>query len=136
MTENWYHYIKKISLGVVLVSLVFAGISRAQTQGEDNAEKLRQTAIKIGSGKKARVEVRLRDNTRLKGYIASISPDSFTIVEDKSGELRAIPFSDVDRLKKRGGRGAWIAIAALAAAAAVIIGIVAARCQNEPGTCP
>lgn len=128
---------RQIMFSIVLVSLAFAAISPAQSASDDRAEKARQAAATIGTGEKATVEVKLRDGTKLNGYIASASADSLTLME-KSGASRTVPFSDVDQLKRRRGglsTAAWIGIAAAAAGGAVLIGIISIRCRNEPGTC-
>lgn len=109
----------------------------AQSVTDNRAENARQMVAKIGTGPKAKVDVKLRDSTKLNGFIASADDDSFSLVEGKSGVLREILFSDVDRIKKRGGlsSGSLIGIVVGAVGAAVIIGIVATRCRNEPGSC-
>ncbi|HEX8919851.1 MAG TPA: hypothetical protein VF766_00140, partial [Pyrinomonadaceae bacterium] len=53
--------------------------------GEDAqlAEKARTIVAKLGIGKEARVEVKLRDNTKLKGYISLAEEESFTITDSR-----------------------------------------------------
>ena len=107
----------------------------AQSKIDDRAEKARQTANKIGSGYDAKVEVKLRDKTTLKDHIISVASESFSIM-DSNGSPRTILFSDVEKLKKRGGGlgiGAWIGIGAAAAGATVLIAILSIRCRNEGG---
>jgi hypothetical protein len=124
-------------LTILLITTFLAITTFGQTTVDDRAEKARQTVAKIGTGSKAKVEVKLRDSTKLKGYIGSADADSFTLVDEKSGASRDILFTDVDRVKKRGGlsSGALIGIVAAAAGAAVLIGIISVRCRNEPGSC-
>lgn len=122
----------------MLLIAAMLGVTTFGQSGTDNrAEKARQTVAKIGTGSKAKVDVTLRDTTKLKGYIGSADDDSFSLVDEKSGASRDIMFIDVDRIKKRGGlsSGALIGIVAGAAGAAILIGIISARCQNEPGAC-
>ena len=100
---------------------------RAQT-GEDAqlAERSRARVQKLGVGRDARVEVKLRDNTRLKGYVSAAGEDSFTVTDSKTGASQMVAYTDVAQVKKPGGGGpsmrTW-AIIGGAAVAAVIVGV-------------
>ena len=121
-----------ILLMITLISITSVG----QTTADLRAEKARQTVAKIGTGSKAKVEVKLRDSTTLKGYVGSVDGDSFALVDEKSGASRDISFADVDRVKKRGGglgKGAWIAIAAGAAVVVVVIALRPVFCDGGAG---
>jgi hypothetical protein len=52
---------------------------------------------------KAKVTVKLKDNTKLKGYISDASSDSFTLADAKSGQTRTLSYQDVTEVKKPGG---------------------------------
>jgi preprotein translocase subunit SecF len=89
-------------------------------------EQARAKVRQIGVGSKARVEVRLRDKTKVKGYVsAADSEDSFTVTDAKTGASRTIAYGDVDKVGKPGGglstRG-WVILGA-AATAAVVVGV-------------
>ena len=90
------------------------------------AEKVKAGITKLGTGTEARVEVKLRDKTKVKGYVsAADSADSFTVTDPKTGASRTIAYSDVDKVNKPGGglstRG-WVILGA-AATAAVVVGV-------------
>jgi hypothetical protein len=99
---------------------------RAQTVNDTQlAEKARAKIQKMGAGQDARVEVRLRDNTRLKGYISAVGEDSFTVADRKTSASQTVAYADVKEVKKPGGglsTRTWVIIGA-AAAAAVIVGV-------------
>lgn len=121
-----------ILLMITLISITTVG----QTTADLRAEKARQRVAKIGTGSKAKVDVKLRDSTRLKGYIGSADADSFTLVDEKSGASRDILFANVDQLKKRGGglgKGAWIAIAAGSAVVVAVIVLRPVFCDGGAG---
>jgi hypothetical protein len=110
-------------------AILFAGFglqtaSAAQAKGAQTAEQARAKVRQIGVGSRARVEVRLRDNTKLKGYVsAADGEDSFTVTDPKTGATRTVAYADVERVGKPGGlstRG-WVILGA-AATAGVIIG--------------
>lgn len=66
------------------------------------SEQARDAVSKVGVGEKARVEVRLRDKSKLKGYVSEAGPDSFTVT-DKTGAARAVSYADVAQVKRHGG---------------------------------
>src|ERR1043166_9978031 len=72
-------------------------------QTDANAEKVRAAVAKRGTGPKAKVTVKLKDKTKLKGYINNASGDSFTLSEAKTGQVRTFAYTDVAEVKKQGG---------------------------------
>ena len=108
--------------------LTVAGLPQeavSQTPQGDPVEKIRTKVREIGIGAKARVEVKMRDDRKLKGHIASATDDAFTVVDAKTGASQALSFADVASVKKPNkglGRTTWIVIAA-ASAAAIIVGV-------------
>jgi hypothetical protein len=95
---------------IALVVLIFhAGNSllihdvALANQADANAEKVKAAVAKRGTGPKAKVTVKLKDKTKLKGYISNASGDSFTLSDTKSGQVRTFAYSDVLQVKKQGG---------------------------------
>ncbi len=116
-----------IMLSGILLSTAFGFQSvRAQT-GKDAqlAEKARAGVQKLGVGRDARVEVRLRDNTKLKGSISAVGEDSFTVTDSKTGASQTVAYADVTRVKRPGGglstRTKVIIGAAVAAGVAIVL---------------
>jgi small nuclear ribonucleoprotein (snRNP)-like protein len=109
--------------GVLLVTAFGFQPALAQTGNETQAlEKVRASVQKIGLGRNARVEVKLRDNTQLKGYISAADQDSFTVIDSKTGSTRTVSYADSSSVKKAGsGLSAktWIILGAAAVGAAV-----------------
>jgi hypothetical protein len=108
-------------VAVAAISLQPTG---AQTAPDDQAiQKIKMKVAKIGLGPKARVEAKLRDRTKVKGYISAANADSFTITEQNTGNTRDLNYADVAEVKKSGGglssRG-WIIIAGAATAATIV----------------
>ncbi len=118
-----------IMLSAVLM-LTALGLQSVCAQGVKNseAEKARAKVEKMGVGQNARVEVRLRDNTRLKGYISHAGEDSFTVMDSKMGTAQTLAYTDVAQVKKPGGFStrALLIIAAVATAA-VVVGVTVAK---------
>lgn len=92
-----------VILSTLLVTLS-SGFQSARAQAVGGAaDKARAGVERAGTGPKARVEVRLRDNTKLKGYVSEADADSFTVTDSKTGAARAVAYSDVAQLKRQGG---------------------------------
>lgn len=95
-----------IGLAVLLFhagnSLFIHDIVRA-SQTDPAAEKVKAAVAKRGTGPKAKVTVKLKDKTRLKGFISNAGGDSFTLSDLKSGQVRTLAYSDVAEVKKQGG---------------------------------
>ena len=109
--------------GVLLVAAFGFQPALAQTGNDTQAlEKVRARVKKIGVGRNARVEVKLRDNTQLKGYIRAADQDSFTVIDSKTGSTRTVSYADSLSVKKAGsGLSAktWIILGVAAVGAAV-----------------
>lgn len=88
-------------LSTILVSTGFGFQSAYAQTGKEvqTAEKTRVGILKLGIGKDARVEVKLRDNSKLKGYVSAVGKDSFTIADRKTGASSTVAYSDVTQVK-------------------------------------
>ncbi len=75
------------------------------------AEKVKEGVSKLGVGQDARVELRLRDKTKLAGYISEVKEDSFVVSDAKTGDATSISYSNVTQVKGHNlSTGAKIAI--------------------------
>ena len=110
---------------MLLVSLVAAsfGLQSGWAQTASEADLAAQGRAKIeqfGVSRNARVEVKLRDQTKLKGYISSVEQKSFTLTDPKRGDT-IVDYADVSAVKKSssGLSRSWIIVAAAAVGAVV-----------------
>ncbi|HJR07864.1 MAG TPA: hypothetical protein VJ842_11425 [Pyrinomonadaceae bacterium] len=97
--------LKKV-LSLVLAALIVntAGASPvfAASKAEKEArfiEKVRVGVGKLGTGEKARVEVKLRDHTKLKGYVGEAGAESFVVVNAKTGAATTVPYAQVGQVR-------------------------------------
>ncbi len=84
--------------------LNFAGGWPASVYAQDDkearrVEKVKANVRKLGAGAEARVEVKLQDNRKVKGYIAETREDSFVVVDEKTGADNLIDYAQVKQLK-------------------------------------
>jgi hypothetical protein len=84
-------------INLSLGASAFAGIKDEKTA--KSAEKIKTNIAKLGTGKDARVEVKLRDNTKLKGYVSEIKENSFVVVDDKTGNVSEVPYPNAKQVK-------------------------------------
>jgi len=74
-------------------------------------EKVRQGIRRLGVGEAARVEVTLRDKTKIKGYISEANEDSFRVMNPASGTATTVSYPQVRQVKGNNlSTGAVIAI--------------------------
>ena len=100
--------------------------------------KVRGDVIRLGVGQKARVEVQLRDTTKVKGYIEDARKDSFTVVDSKNGSQQNLAYADVVKVKKVGSgfsTRSWLILGgAVAGAVATWIVVKPALCDGGAQT--
>ena len=112
--------------GMLMLTALGLQSIHAQTGKDAEAEKARIKVHKMGIGRDARVEVKLRDNTKLKGYISHAGEHAFTVTDAKTGTAQTLAYGDVMQVKKPGGLStrALLMIGAVATAAVIIGGTV------------
>ena len=109
----------KKHLTIILIgSLVFlasSGQTLARNSGKNKVltvEEIKAKIAKLGTGKKAKAQIKLRTGEKIKGFIVSAGDDSFAFTERDSKQTKTIAYADVIEVKKSGGlsTGAKIAI--------------------------
>jgi hypothetical protein len=107
---------KLLSLALVVLLINLAGLTQAYAASKEEkqarfAEKVKTNVLKLGIGEAARVEVKLRDKTKLKGYISAADGESFTVTDTKSGIATTVAYPQVKSVKGNNlSTGAKIAI--------------------------
>ena len=112
----------------LLVPLGFRS-AKAQTGKVGEADQIRTKVERLGVGRSSRVEVKLQDGTRVKGYVSKLEPDSFDVTDLDSGAAQTLAFAQVTQVKKVNGgpsKRTWIIIGA-AAVAAIVIGVTVVK---------
>lgn len=107
---------KYVSLVLVAaVFLTFSGVEVvAQTRTDDEAkrgEEVRAEITKLGTGPGARIKLKLLDGRKVEGFVSEAGPDSFVVVNRKSGLATTVPYPQVGTAKGNNlSQGAKIAI--------------------------
>jgi len=109
-----YMKITAIVLVALLLNITAPSRAFAATSAEQEArfaEKVKTQIAKLGTGPQARVEVKLRDKTKLKGHISEVGDEFFAVVDEKTGSATTLAYSQVKQVKGNNlSTGAAIAI--------------------------
>ena len=95
---------KGLSLVLVGFLLRVVGVMPAYAGSKEEketrfAEKVKEGISKLGTGTEARIEVKLRDKTKLRGYVSEAGEDSFVIVDEKTSATSRVTYPQVKQVK-------------------------------------
>ena len=120
---------RKLSL-LLIISLIFSlalapTTTLAKPRAVKEAEfaaKVKTDIAKLGVGPDARIEVKLRDKTKLKGYISEADAETFSITDLKTGGVTVVAYPNVVQVKGNNlSTGAIIAISVGAAVGVTLL---------------
>ena len=118
-------------LAVILVQLICSPKVIAGTLTEKEArfaEKVKTGIGKIGTGEDAQVKLKLRDGTKLSGYISEVNENSFVVVDSKTGKATTVSYPQVKQVKGNNlSGGAWFVIGVGIIVAVVVVVLVASK---------
>lgn len=91
-----------LALAGLVLNLFFVAPSvHGKTQADETkrVNKVRGQIARIGTGPKARVEIRLRDETKLKGFIGESDETRFVVVNTETGARTTLEYPQVQKVK-------------------------------------
>jgi len=118
---------KLFSLALVALLINLAGMRLAYADSKEEkqvrfAEKVKASVLKLGTGEAARVKVKLRDKTKLEGYISAADGEGFIVTNPKTGMATQVAYPQVKSVKGNNlSTGAKIAIGVGIAAAVILL---------------
>lgn len=89
-------------LTILVLNLSLSTFALAETKAEKEAkfaQKVKTEVTKLGVGTEAKVEVKLKDGTKLKGYISNIGEESFSVTNEKTGAITEVPYPNAKQVK-------------------------------------
>ncbi len=86
-------------LTLMVINLFLSTSAFANPKETKFAEKVKTNIAKLGTGKEARVEIKLKDKTKLKGYVSEIKDNSFVVVDEKTGAATEVSYSNAKQVK-------------------------------------
>ena len=118
---------KTLPFVVAVLMLNAAGVGPAYAAGSKEekearfAERVRAGISRLGAGTGARVEVKLRNKTKLKGYVSESNTETFTVI-DANGVATKVAYPQVRQVKGNNlSEGVTIAIVVGIVVVAVIV---------------
>jgi hypothetical protein len=90
------------ALSFALVHLLYLPTAVAKPRGsreEQQLEKLKVGIRRLGTGPDARIEIKLKDKTKISGYISEAGEDSFVVVDSKTGSSNTVAYPQVAQAK-------------------------------------
>jgi hypothetical protein len=113
-----------LALAWLLINTMVAGTAYAFSDEGKQArltEQVKEGISKLGTGPDARVEVKLYDKTKLKGYLQEVTSEYFVVADPGTGMATKVLYPQVKQVKGHNmSSGARIAVS-IAIAAAVLI---------------
>ena len=121
-----------LALSLVITAVSIGLPATAKAQSSTDVEKMRAKVQLLSVSKDALIEVKFRDKTKVKGYIVSVEPVSFTLKDPKGGKLQSITYSEIHDVNKASNgvsSKTWLIVAGVAA------GAVTTRLDVKPASC-
>lgn len=128
--------LKKL-LSAIIISLLFnliaapSVLATGKTEKEAKfTEEVKNGIAKLGTGRDAKLKLKLKDGTKIKGYISEIGNDSFKVQNEKTGESVSIGYSQVKQAKGNNLSKKTAIILGFAALFTVLIIVLVAQKDN------
>ena len=120
-------YRKLVALLLVAVVINLAGVRLAYADSKEEkqvrfAEKIKANVLKLGTGESTRVKVKLRDQSKLEGFISEAGAETFTVTNRTTVVATVVAYPQVKSVQGNNlSTGAKIAIGVGVAAALIFI---------------
>jgi len=97
------------------MQMFFVNQTFAGTKEEKLAEKVKTGVAKLGTGPEAKIKVKLKDKTKIEGYITESNENQFLVMNSKTGQTIPVTYSSVKQVKGNNlSRGVIFTIGVLA----------------------
>ena len=116
---------RQLVIAILITLFTTAALFPAPTVGQ-NIQSSESTRVhaeiqKLGAERGKKVEIRLRDKTKIKGYITAVDHDTFAVSDLTAGTSQTISYANVLEARRSGGgsKKPWFIAAGIAAGAIV-----------------
>ncbi|MGI8469038.1 MAG: hypothetical protein ACR2N3_11370 [Pyrinomonadaceae bacterium] len=123
----------KKTLSILLVALLINLAVMPSVFANNNPEKdakfaakVKAEIAKLGVGEDSKVEVKLKDGTKLKGYVSEITDSGF-VITDKAGESTSVPYPNAKQVKGGNSKAGIIILVGILAFFTIVIIIAATK---------
>lgn len=63
------------------------------------SEKVKTNIAKLGTGEDAKIKLKLKDGTKISGYVKAINDENVVVVDAKTNQTINVPYSGVKQVK-------------------------------------
>ena len=110
------------TLAVLLMQTAFVHQTFAETKEEKFTGKVKTDIARLGTGTDAKIKVKLKDGTKIKGYVMEVNENQFVVMNSKTGQAVPVAYPQVGQVRGNNlSSGVAIAIGIAAALIFIII---------------
>jgi hypothetical protein len=106
--------VKVLTAYICIASIFILNTVSAEAYSEPSTDEARAAIRQIGTGKDARVQIRLTNGRIVKGHVLVAGNDTFDVFDQKSDQAITIAYSDISeiqRVQMSKAKKFWVGIA-------------------------
>ncbi len=88
-----------LTLITLLMQMSFIHSAFAGTKEEKFTAKVKTEIAKLGTGTDAKIKLKLKDGTKIKGYIMEANANQFVVMDSKTGQAVPVAYPQVGQAK-------------------------------------
>jgi ribosomal protein S1 len=117
-----------VFLGILVLNVSLGTSAFAQTKAEKKTAKMKAEIQQLGTGKAARVKLKLGDGSIVRGYVTEIKENTFVVMKDGTNSTVEIEYADASKAPAHIPKGLKIVgYVALGFLAFVLIAVAACK---------
>jgi small nuclear ribonucleoprotein (snRNP)-like protein len=90
----------KFALTLILHSFFFSVIVLGNpNEAANKTAKIRTQLMKLGVGEQAKIEIKLKNGSKLRGYIQEVKENDFTVIDEATNSSVTVPYPQVQKAK-------------------------------------
>lgn len=99
MSRKLTAYLIAVLLALPLVQTQTVFASPGSEKETRLAERVKAGVARLGVGPEARVRVKLKDKTKLAGYVSKVGDDYFVVTDVQTGQASTVAYPDVAQVQ-------------------------------------
>ncbi len=106
---------------IVFLQLFSVNFAFAETKEEKQITKVKTNVQKLGIGPDAKIEVKLKNGSKVKGYVLNSDVEQFVVMDSKTGAALPIPYEQVRQAQGSNRKTGVIVIVSLIVLGALLL---------------
>jgi len=78
---------------------LLAGTAKNEKKEAEFAQKVKANVTKLGIGKDSKVQVKLKNGKKLKGYVSEINEGYFVVTDETTNQATQVPYPQTKQVK-------------------------------------